>query len=328
MESSNCNSSRGQEQLRRRVFQVLKAMQVPHGPTAAREGEVAQDRGVQRLLHGRALMASPGCILSKALADDSRFEVVEDPRHGIMIRLANESHPQDAVMHAKVKQSPIQISVLFCQDSYAAILDKPAGTTTEDLIQQFQLQLEDGQGQGPLQSVSRLDAPTSGALVVPLSPSAAEDLKDRFATRSVTKAYVALVLGTISEQGEINAKLRSFQTVDRYRAVVHPYGKDALTLFQRLAVLPGDEQCESYSLVLAWPLTGRMHQIRAHFAHLGFPLAGDARYGPRRTATPTSCLGARLFLHAAYVFVSASLTAVSPLKADLLEPLKDTGGFG
>lgn len=55
----------------------------------------------------------------------------------------------------------------------------------------------------------------------------------------VTKAYLALVLGTISEQGEINAKLRSFQTVDRYRAVVHPYGKEALTLFQRLAVLPG-----------------------------------------------------------------------------------------
>lgn len=55
----------------------------------------------------------------------------------------------------------------------------------------------------------------------------------------VTKAYLALVLGTITEQGEINAKLRSFQTVDRYRAVVHPYGKEALTLFQRLAVLPG-----------------------------------------------------------------------------------------
>lgn len=86
-----------------------------------------------------------------------------------------------------------------------------------------------------------------------------------------------------------------------------------------------DEQCESYSLVLAWPLTGRMHQIRAHFAHLGFPLAGDVRYGPRRPTTCLGALGARLFLHAAYVFVSASLSGVSPLKADLLEPLKDTG---
>lgn len=84
-----------------------------------------------------------------------------------------------------------------------------------------------------------------------------------------------------------------------------------------------DEHCESYSLVLAWPLTGRMHQIRAHFAHLGFPLAGDVRYGPRKV--PTARLGSRLFLHAAYVSVSTSLTAVSPLKADLLEPLKDSG---
>lgn len=64
-----------------------------------------------------------------------------------------------------------------------------------------------------------------------------------------------------------------------------------------------------------------MHQIRAHFAHLGFPLAGDVRYGPRKGPTRA---GSRLFLHAAYVSASTSLTAVSPLKADLLEPLKDT----
>ena len=55
----------------------------------------------------------------------------------------------------------------------------------------------------------------------------------------VKKAYLALVTGTVQEHGEINAKLRSFQTVDRYRAVVHPYGKEAITVFQRLAVLQG-----------------------------------------------------------------------------------------
>ena len=56
----------------------------------------------------------------------------------------------------------------------------------------------------------------------------------------VKKAYLALVTGTLpQEHGEINAKLRSFQTVDRYRAVVHPYGKEAITVFQRLAVLQG-----------------------------------------------------------------------------------------
>jgi len=55
----------------------------------------------------------------------------------------------------------------------------------------------------------------------------------------VKKAYLALVTGTVQEHGEINAKLRSFQTVDRYRAVVHPYGKEAVTVFQRLAVLQG-----------------------------------------------------------------------------------------
>ena len=76
--------------------------------------------------------------------------------------------------------------------------------------------------------------------------------------------------------------------------------------------------------MLAWPLTGRMHQIRAHFASLGFPLAGDVRYGPsRKCLTLAWSTGMRLFLHAAYVFVSPSLTSVSPLKVDLLQPLKE-----
>ena len=97
--------------------------------------------------------------------------------------------------------------------------------------------------------------------------------------------------------------------------MVHPSGKDAVTVFERLAVLPGGR----YSLVLAWPLTGRMHQIRAHFAHLGHALAGDVRYAERKGST--AWCGTRLFLHSAYILVDG-LEAVSPLSRDLQQPLK------
>ncbi|CAK9098270.1 Uncharacterized RNA pseudouridine synthase Caur_0901 (RNA pseudouridylate synthase) (RNA-uridine isomerase) [Durusdinium trenchii] len=303
-----------QEQLAGRVLTVLQAMQAD--PVKKRFSyqllsEVAQDRGVQRLLHGR--------VLSKTLAGDARFEVKEDPRHGITIRLSGDSVVRKGTTDAGTSPSAASmVSILARHEGYAVALDKPAGLTTEELIHHFESQEKP---EGPLKSVSRLDAPTSGALVVPLCQDAMEDLKDHFSARRVTKAYLALVLGEPPKHGQIDVKLRAVQSVDRYRAVVHPYGKEAVTSFQRLAVLQGDEHHDSYSLVLAWPLTGRMHQIRAHFAHLGFPLAGDVRYAPRKGSTAWS--GERLFLHAAFISVPSSLTAVSPLKVDLLEPLKE-----
>ncbi|CAE7565463.1 rluA, partial [Symbiodinium pilosum] len=66
-----------------------------------------------------------------------------------------------------------------------------------------------------------------------------------------------------------------------------------------------------------------MHQIRAHFAHRGFPLAGDVRYAPKKEAT--AWCGQRLFLHAAHLWLSDGFQATSPLKEDLIEPLRELG---
>eukprot|EP00928_Gymnodinium_smaydae_P045687 TRINITY_DN30417_c0_g1_i1.p1 TRINITY_DN30417_c0_g1~~TRINITY_DN30417_c0_g1_i1.p1 ORF type:complete len:745 (+),score=92.85 TRINITY_DN30417_c0_g1_i1:83-2317(+) len=230
--------------------------------------------------------------------------------------------------------------VLSRADGTAAVLEKPCGTTTEQLVLRFQRdemkKLYNQVGtpsQEPykIKTVSRLDAPTSGAIIVPLCSAAESTLKDCFARRTVQKAYLALVIGEAPFEGVIDVKLRAVQTVDRYRAVVHPYGKPSVTAYRRLALLSGDSVHPNYSLLLVWPLTGRMHQIRAHMAHLGYPLAGDMRYAPRKHGT--DWCGKRLFLHAAHVAVDVagadsepwSLSAVASLPADLREPLEILG---
>jgi 23S rRNA-/tRNA-specific pseudouridylate synthase len=99
--------------------------------------------------------------------------------------------------------------------------------------------------------------------------------------------------------GRIDVRLKTISTVMRHFAAPHPGGKEAVTEFKRLAVvqqnalvgdgMAGKEKAEgycdssssssvSYSLLLVTPITGRMHQIRAHLSHIGHPLDGDGRY--------------------------------------------------
>ncbi|OLQ03538.1 Ribosomal large subunit pseudouridine synthase A [Symbiodinium microadriaticum] len=319
-----------QESLISRVAVVLKALQAdPQKKCFSSQllCEVAQDSVVQRLLHGR--------LLARVLAEDARFELEEDAKRGTTIRFSASGKPKGGpagepaappkIGHGQAPSGQkVSVEVLAVMERYAAVLDKPAGISTEDLIEAYQAEIHARAGEQSyrIQSVSRLDLPTSGALVVPLCKEAEEALKSRFSSREVAKTYLALAVGdVVPDRGAIDAKLRSVQTADRHRAVVHPYGKPAITLYRKLARLEGDVHNICYSLILAWPLTGRMHQIRAHFAHKGFPLAGDVRYAPKKDAT--AWCGRRLFLHAAHISLFDGFSAFSPPKDDLLKPLEE-----
>ncbi len=127
---------------------------------------------------------------------------------------------------------------------------------------------------GPLWIVHRLDRITSGVIVLARSAQAHRALNIQFDQRQVQKIYHALVIGRPDWQEKtIHLPLRP--NGDRkHRTVVDARrGKPAATGFRIL------ERFSGCSLVEAIPQTGRTHQIRAHLAAAGFPIAADALYG-------------------------------------------------
>lgn len=138
-----------------------------------------------------------------------------------------------------------------------------------------------------LELAHRIDADTSGAVVIAKNPPTLRALHSAFASERVTRRYLALVEGAWPDDLVlIDAPLLRTPTT----MTVHPDGQHADTSF-RVSKRYG----KAATLVSAQLGTGRRHQIRVHAAHAGHPIIGDARYG--RTAA------SRLMLHAHYLSI-------------------------
>jgi len=168
--------------------------------------------------------------------------------------------------------------------------------------------------------VHRLDRETSGAMVVARNDRAHEHLAEQFRSRNVRKIYLALVHGKMPrDSGSVtlpisrDARRRTRMTA---RAAT---GRQARTDWRVIARL---DRC---TLVEAMLHTGRTHQIRAHFAAIGHPVAGDTLYGAPgilRAGTRDLPPLARNFLHAARLGFSHPTTGAwvevrAPLPEDL-----------
>lgn len=139
--------------------------------------------------------------------------------------------------------------------------------------------------------VHRLDADTSGLIVVAKNEAALRFLQDQFKRRTIHKTYIALVEGKLTPpNGRIVAPIGRDPRHRQRMAVITSGGRsrEAVTVYRTLSSPNG------YTLVQAAPQTGRTHQIRVHFAFMGFPVVGDEVYGRN-----TNSLGLpRQFLHA------------------------------
>ena len=167
-------------------------------------------------------------------------------------------------------------------DDWLAVVDKPAGLVVhaapghrgETLVDVLGRLLAGGEDPVRPGIVHRLDRDTSGLMLVARTDDAHRALAAAIKAREIRREYLALVSGTPkARSGTIDAPLgRDYRRPER-RAVGGRGSRDARTHFEVVDAVGPD------TLVRVRLETGRTHQIRAHFAAIGHPLAGDARYG-------------------------------------------------
>lgn len=125
-----------------------------------------------------------------------------------------------------------------------------------------------------LYTIHRLDRKTSGVLLFGLDKNIVQLVQKEFMEHRVEKKYMAIVRGFFPEKIEVNHAL----TNDRNKT------QEANTFFQKikqteLDIPFGKFQTSRYSLIEAFPKTGRQHQIRKHLNHLRHPIIGDRPHG-------------------------------------------------
>ncbi|MEO1322979.1 MAG: RluA family pseudouridine synthase [Pseudomonadota bacterium] len=135
--------------------------------------------------------------------------------------------------------------------------------------------------------VHRIDAGTSGLILAAKTKPAMSFLSTEFAERRVEKTYLALVSGDVPDQDEGACDVPLLKVGRAVQPGRVDRGADAA--LTRWRVL---RRSDAHALIEARPHTGRMHQIRAHLAHLGCPILGDPIYGEGASSGP------RLMLHA------------------------------
>ncbi len=172
------------------------------------------------------------------------------------------------------------------EDEDLLVVDKPAGIavypapghpsrTLMNAIMAHYPEITSIEGSVRPGIVHRLDKNTSGLIVVAKNRSAQMELMAQIKQRAVVKKYLVVVRGRPEpDEATIEARIGRHPR-DRKRMAVVQNGRESHTDYRVLRPLNG------FSLVEATLHTGRTHQIRVHFAHIGHPVAGDAVYGVR-----------------------------------------------
>jgi 23S rRNA pseudouridine955/2504/2580 synthase len=199
----------------------------------------------------------------------------------------------------KAPAPPRTFDIVF-EDEAFIVLDKPAGLAVHGgsgvsfgVIEQLRRARPDARF---LELAHRLDRETSGLLIVAKKRSALIRLHDMFRDGGINKRYLALVKGRWRNALQhVRLPLHKYLTEEGERRVsVSDEGKQAHSIVRLVA------RWENFSLVEVELKTGRTHQIRVHLAHLGFPLAGDDKYGDFALNRDLQKAGLkRMFLHAA-----------------------------
>jgi len=168
-------------------------------------------------------------------------------------------------------------------DADTVAINKPAGLAaipgrgeTDCVLERLAKQLElpwTGKDDPRLRVVHRIDKDTTGVMLFAKHLEAQRKLSHQFQNNTIGKEYLALVTGKLVEdEGVIDAPLAPHPT-ERDKMAVNKHGRPAVSAWKV------EERLKRFTYVRVFPKTGKTHQIRVHFAHIGHALAIDALYG-------------------------------------------------
>ncbi len=209
---------------------------------------------------------------------------------------------------ANAQPEPMEFDILY-EDIDLLVLNKPPGVVTHPAVGHHTGTLVNGllhHCKGQLSGIGgiarpgivhRLDKDTSGCLIIAKNDAAHAGLADQFANREIHKIYHAVVCGTLPQtSGHIRVNIARHTLLRKRMATVNgDNGRTALTSYRVLQRLTK----ATYVEILLH--TGRTHQIRVHFEHIGHPVIGDKTYGDRQNKTvknETGFKAPRQILHA------------------------------
>ena len=180
------------------------------------------------------------------------------------------------------------------EDGHLIVINKPTeflsvpGKTIKDSVYE-RIRQKYPLATGPL-IVHRLDMSTSGLMLIAKTKEVHKSLQNQFIRRKVTKRYIAVLDGIVSEnEGYIELPLRVDLQNRPHQMVCNEHGKSAKTSWKVIS------KTNEATRIHFYPLTGRTHQLRVHAAHplgLDCPIIGDDLYGDKAN---------RLHLHAEYI---------------------------
>ncbi|MFC7372099.1 RluA family pseudouridine synthase [Fictibacillus iocasae] len=188
----------------------------------------------------------------------------------------------------EVEAEDLNLEIIY-EDSDVLVVNKPRGMVVHPapgnysgtLVNGLMAHCKDLSGiNGVLRPgiVHRIDKDTSGLLMVAKNDKAHESLVQQLKDKTTTRKYKAIVHGVLPHDfGTVDAPIGRDKSDRQRMTVTDDNSRDAVTHFNVLERFP------NFSFVECQLETGRTHQIRVHMRYIGYPLAGDPKYGPRKT---------------------------------------------
>src|SRR3989339_1669174 len=232
---------------------IKEGVVLVNGKAAGKNGTVLKNLDVVEIV-----IPEPRII--KALAEDIKLKIIHEDKDIIVIDkpAGMVVHPSDTGGHEK--GTVVNAILYHCGEGLTGI----SGALRPGIVH-------------------RLDKDTSGVLVVAKTDTAQQSLMEQFKGRTVKKEYLVLVRGKITPSHAIIDSPIGRALKDRKKMAItsDEDGRKSVTEYNVEKYLKDD--FGSYSLVRAYPKTGRTHQIRVHLTAIDYPVVGDIVYGDSKT---------------------------------------------